>query len=123
MYVSGRLPSSVLSRQEPGIAPSGGGDLPHVLQRRAATRLKFYLALTDGRDKSQIRLELIDTDYTFLNERLASANWLVKSLHQRATTILKVASEIVRQQDAFFQHGVQHLLQDRGLFGIVDPEH
>jgi RNA polymerase sigma-54 factor len=45
----------------------------------------------------------------FLNERLASANWLVKSLHQRATTILKVASEIVRQQDAFFQHGVQHL--------------
>ena len=45
----------------------------------------------------------------FLNDRLASANWLVKSLHQRATTILKVASEIVRQQEAFFQHGVQHL--------------
>ena len=38
-----------------------------------------------------------------------SANWLVKSLHQRATTILKVATEIVRQQDAFFRHGVQHL--------------
>jgi RNA polymerase sigma-54 factor len=33
----------------------------------------------------------------------------VKSLHQRATTILKVASEIVRQQDAFFAYGVQHL--------------
>jgi RNA polymerase sigma-54 factor len=45
----------------------------------------------------------------FLNDRLASANWLVKSLHQRATTILKVASEIVRRQEAFFQHGVQHL--------------
>ncbi len=30
------------------------------------------------------------------------ANWLVKSLDQRARTILKVASEIVRQQDAFF---------------------
>ena len=33
----------------------------------------------------------------------------MKSLHQRATTILRVASEIVRQQDAFFRHGVQHL--------------
>jgi RNA polymerase sigma-54 factor len=33
----------------------------------------------------------------------------VKSLHQRATTILKVASEIVRQQDAFFRRGIQHL--------------
>ncbi|HLY56744.1 MAG TPA: RNA polymerase sigma-54 factor, partial [Stellaceae bacterium] len=38
-----------------------------------------------------------------------SANWLVKSLHQRATTILKVATEIVRQQEAFFLHGVAHL--------------
>ncbi|MFO1058366.1 MAG: RNA polymerase factor sigma-54 [Dongiaceae bacterium] len=45
----------------------------------------------------------------FVTERLASANWLVKSLHQRATTILKVASEIVRQQEGFFQHGVAHL--------------
>ncbi len=45
----------------------------------------------------------------FLSERLATANWLVKSLHQRAQTILKVASEIVRRQDAFFQHGVSHL--------------
>jgi len=40
---------------------------------------------------------------------MQSANWLVKSLHQRATTILKVASEIVRQQDAFFAQGVEHL--------------
>ena len=45
----------------------------------------------------------------YLAERMNSANWLVKSLHQRATTILKVATEIVRQQDAFFIHGVQFL--------------
>jgi len=48
-------------------------------------------------------------DKTYLSERFQSANWLVKSLHQRATTILKVATELVRQQDAFFRHGVQHL--------------
>ncbi|HEY9539648.1 MAG TPA: RNA polymerase factor sigma-54 [Kiloniellaceae bacterium] len=45
----------------------------------------------------------------YLNDRLQSANWLVKALHQRATTILKVASEIVRQQDAFFRKGVEHM--------------
>ena len=45
----------------------------------------------------------------YLTERYQSANWLVKSLHQRATTILKVATELVRQQEAFFRLGVQHL--------------
>jgi RNA polymerase sigma-54 factor len=45
----------------------------------------------------------------YLTEQMQSANWLVKALHQRATTILKVAGEIVRQQDRFFAHGVQHL--------------
>ena len=49
----------------------------------------------------------LDRDY--LSEKLQSANWLVKSLHQRATTILKVATEIVRQQEAFFAFGVSHL--------------
>jgi RNA polymerase sigma-54 factor len=49
------------------------------------------------------------TDKEFIAERLQAANWLVKSLHQRAQTILKVATEIVRQQDGFFRQGVQHL--------------
>jgi RNA polymerase sigma-54 factor len=48
-------------------------------------------------------------DREYVAERLQSANWLVKSLHQRATTILKVATEIVRQQDAFFRHGIEYL--------------
>jgi len=45
----------------------------------------------------------------WLSEKLADANWLVKALDQRARTILKVASEIVRQQDGFFRHGVSQL--------------
>ena len=48
-------------------------------------------------------------DKAYLGECLNSANWLVKSLDQRARTIVKVASEIVRQQDAFLTHGVRHL--------------
>ncbi len=46
---------------------------------------------------------------SYLAECLQNATWLVRALDQRARTILKVASEIVRQQDAFLAHGVQHL--------------
>ena len=46
---------------------------------------------------------------TYLTDCLNSANWLVKSLDQRARTILKVSSEIVRQQDGFLTSGVRHL--------------
>jgi RNA polymerase sigma-54 factor len=45
----------------------------------------------------------------YLADCLNNANWLVKSLDQRARTILKVSSEIVRQQDSFLAHGVRHL--------------
>ncbi len=48
-------------------------------------------------------------DKQFLTEMLTSANWLVKALDQRARTILKVASEIVRQQESFFETGVRGL--------------
>jgi RNA polymerase sigma-54 factor len=50
-----------------------------------------------------------DTDKSYLAECLQSATWLVRALDQRARTILKVSNEIVRQQDAFFARGVQHL--------------
>jgi len=46
---------------------------------------------------------------TYLADCLNNANWLVKSLDQRARTILKVSSEIVRQQDGFLTYGVRHL--------------
>ena len=48
-------------------------------------------------------------DHAFLSECLQNANWLTRSLDQRAKTIMKVATEIVRQQDAFLLHGVDHL--------------
>ncbi len=56
---------------------------------------------------TKVPMEKDDKDY--INEQFQTANWLVKALHQRATTILKVATEIVRQQDGFFRKGVQHL--------------
>jgi len=50
-----------------------------------------------------------DTDKSYLADCLQSATWLVRALDQRARTILKVANEIVRQQDGFFAYGVEHL--------------
>lgn len=48
-------------------------------------------------------------DKEFLSECLQNANWLTRSLDQRARTILKVAHEIVRCQDGFLTRGVTHL--------------
>jgi RNA polymerase sigma-54 factor len=50
-----------------------------------------------------------DGDKAFLTNCLQTASWLVRALDQRAKTILKVSTEIVRQQDAFLAHGVQYL--------------
>jgi RNA polymerase sigma-54 factor len=70
--------------------------LPRVLVNN-----RYYARVT--------RAALSKTERDYLIDRLQAANWLVKSLHQRAITILKVASEIVRQQDGFFRHGVPSL--------------
>ncbi|HPD82550.1 MAG: RNA polymerase factor sigma-54 [Alphaproteobacteria bacterium] len=48
-------------------------------------------------------------DKEYLSNKLSSANWLIRSLDQRAQTILKVASEIIEQQDAFFNYGIEFL--------------
>lgn len=48
-------------------------------------------------------------DKKYLNDRLASASWLVRALDQRAQTILKVASAIIEHQDGFFLFGVEFL--------------
>ncbi len=70
--------------------------LPRVLMDKA-----YYAEVT--------ALPMRDREKEFISECAANATWLIKSLDQRARTILKVASEIVRQQDAFFAHGVAHL--------------
>ncbi len=55
------------------------------------------------------RAAVSEKEKAYLAESLQSATWLIRALDQRAKTILKVAIEIVRQQDAFFAHGVTHL--------------
>lgn len=70
--------------------------LPRVLVNQS-----YYATLSKTLRRAQ--------DKSYFSECLQSATWLVRALDQRARTILKVASEIVRQQDGFFAHGVAHL--------------
>jgi len=70
--------------------------LPKVLVNRT-----YYSELKDGaQDKASKE---------WLNECLSDASWLIKALDQRQRTIVKVATEIVKQQEEFFRRGVEHL--------------
>ncbi|MEP9402394.1 RNA polymerase factor sigma-54 [Sphingomonas sp. VNH70] len=72
-----------------------GATLPRVLVNRG-----YYAELSANGTKAS---------KAWLSDCLASANWLVKALDQRQRTILKVATELVKQQEGFFRHGVAHL--------------
>ena len=70
--------------------------LPKVLVNR-----RYYSELKSGPQDKKSK--------AWLSECLAEANWLVKALDQRARTIVKVATEIVKQQQGFFEKGVSAL--------------
>jgi RNA polymerase sigma-54 factor len=86
------------------VRPQSGGWLVELNSEtlpRVLINTRYYAEVTASAQNKAAK------DY--LAERYQSANWLVKALHQRATTILKVSREIVRQQEGFLRHGVQHL--------------
>jgi RNA polymerase sigma-54 factor len=70
--------------------------LPRVLIDRS-----YFAKVSKGAARAKDKEYLVDC--------LQTANWLVKSLDQRARTILRVSEEIVRQQDAFLTLGVRYL--------------
>jgi len=91
------VPDIFVQRRKDGWAIEiNSATLPRLLVNRS-----YYAELAGGqRDKAS---------KAWLSDCLASANWLVKALDQRQRTIIRVATEIVKQQEAFFLHGVAHL--------------
>ena len=91
--------------------------IPDVLMRRAPddgwllelNPETMPRVLVNQRFTAHVLSNANKNDRAFLNDKLQTASWLVKSLQQRAQTILKVSAEIVRRQDAFFRLGVAHL--------------
>ena len=94
---SGIVPDVYVGRRGNGWAIElNSATLPRLLVNRS-----YYTELSGGaQDKAS---------KAWLSECLASANWLLKALDQRARTIIKVSTEIVKQQDGFFRNGVAHL--------------
>ena len=70
--------------------------LPRLVDNRS-----YYVELKSGCTDRESK--------SWLSEKLADAKWLIKALDQRQKTILKVAAEIVKQQEGFFKRGVAHL--------------
>jgi RNA polymerase sigma-54 factor len=82
-----------------------GEDYVVTLNRDAVPRLRlagYYQRVLNDAD---VALETRE----YLQERLRSARWLVKSIYQRQQTIFKVATSIVKFQRAFFDHGISLL--------------
>ncbi|WP_026872400.1 RNA polymerase factor sigma-54 [Inquilinus limosus] len=97
--VAQTLIPDILMRPQPEggwVVELNADTLPRVLVNR-----RYHAEISRG-TRSKVERDYVGTC-------LADANWLVRALDQRANTILKVASEIVRRQDAFFVRGVQHL--------------
>ncbi len=91
------VPDIFVARRKTGWAIEiNAATLPRLLVNRS-----YYTELSTGpQDKAS---------KAWLSDMLASANWLVKALDQRQRTIIRVATEIVKQQEAFFVNGVAHL--------------
>jgi RNA polymerase sigma-54 factor len=84
-------------------APSGGWIVElndEVLPRLLVNRI--YYAKVAGKLAG-------DAEKKYLTDCLQKASWLEKSLDQRARTVLKVATEIVRRQEGFLKDGVAYL--------------
>lgn len=86
------------------VARKGGGwaiELNSATLPRLLVNRSYYTELSNGAQDRKSK--------AWLSEQLQSANWLLKALDQRARTITKVATELVKQQDGFFRHGVSQL--------------
>lgn len=64
----------------------------------------------DAPEPSAASKELAERDTkSYVNDKVRSAMWLIKSIHQRQRTIYKVTQSIIGYQRDFFEHGVAHL--------------
>ncbi|MBR1604497.1 MAG: RNA polymerase factor sigma-54 [Alphaproteobacteria bacterium] len=69
--------------------------LPHILINN-----EYHRKISNNADKQAKK---------YIKERLSNASFLVKALHQRAETILRISEEIVKTQRDFFEYGIDHL--------------
>lgn len=101
-FVSQTVIPDVLMKPLP--KSKGGGwavELNNDTLPRVLVNKRYYAEISNSAKQKK--------DKEYIAEQLNTANWLIKALDQRAETILKTASEIILQQEAFFNYGVEYL--------------
>ncbi|RLB25424.1 MAG: RNA polymerase sigma-54 factor [Deltaproteobacteria bacterium] len=83
-----------------------GDDYEIVLNEDGLPKLRINAYYKDVLSRKD---SLPDSVRNYIQEKLKSAAWLIKSIHQRQRTIYKVTESIVRFQRDFFDKGITHL--------------
>jgi len=101
MVVQTAIPDVLMKRLPKNLGGGWRVELNSETLPRVLINNEYYTKVSQGAKDKQAR--------EYITTQMNNANWLVKSLDQRAQTILKVAAEIVEQQDAFFNFGIEFL--------------
>lgn len=95
------IPDVLMKRLPKNIGGGWRVELNHETLPRVLVNQDYYTEVAQVTKKKE--------DKAYLSDKLHAANWIVRALDQRAQTILKVAGELVEQQDAFFNYGIEFL--------------
>ncbi len=101
LVVQTAVPDALMKRLPKNIGGGWRVELNHDTLPRVLINQEYFTQVSQSATKKQ--------DKQYVNDQLSSANWLVRALDQRAQTILKVASALVEEQDAFFNYGIEFL--------------
>jgi len=82
-----------------------GDDYVVMLNDEGLPNLKVSTQYTDARSNGAIDSQAEE----YINDKMRSAVWLIKSIQQRQRTIYKVAKSIIRFQREYFDSGIEYL--------------
>lgn len=101
LVVQTAIPDVLMRRRPRNIGGGWRVELNNDTLPRVLVNQQYYTEVSSRASQKK--------DKEYLSNQLNAANWLVRAMDQRAQTILKVAAEIIEQQDAFFNYGIEFL--------------
>ncbi len=101
LVVQTAIPDALMKRLPKNIGGGWRVELNHETLPKVLINQEYFTQVSQNATQKK--------DKQYVNDQLSSANWLVRALDQRAQTILKVASALVEEQDAFFNYGIEFL--------------
>ncbi len=101
LVVQTAIPDVLMKRLPKNVGGGWRVELNSDTLPRVLVNQQYYTQVSSGAKTKQ--------DKEYISTQINAANWLIKALDQRAQTVLKVAAEIVEQQDAFFNYGIEFL--------------